>query len=136
MCGRAACTLAPEEIQKQTQAKAFEGAEEYRPSYNIAPHQMHVAMLLDADGQPILKLMRWGLVRGIKKTTHPSLRLNLVCGSGAELEQGRHGKDAHHQRSCRVTDHQQHVARRRQAQALHHPRQWVLHNFTLFFKLK
>ncbi len=63
MCGRAACTLAPEEIQKQTQAKAFEGAEEYRPSYNIAPHQMHVAMLLDADGQPILKLMRWGLVR-------------------------------------------------------------------------
>ncbi|ELR14906.1 uncharacterized protein ACA1_325220 [Acanthamoeba castellanii str. Neff] len=62
MCGRAACTLAPEEIQKQTHAKAFEGAEEYKPSYNIAPHQMHVAMLLDADGQPILKLMRWGLV--------------------------------------------------------------------------
>jgi putative SOS response-associated peptidase YedK len=63
MCGRAACTLAPEELQKQTQAKKFEDAEDYKPSYNIGPHQMHVVMLLDSDEQPILKLMRWGLVR-------------------------------------------------------------------------
>lgn len=63
MCGRAACSLPPEEIQKQTHAKKFEGKEEYKPSYNIAPHQNHVVLLLDADNEPTLKLMRWGLVR-------------------------------------------------------------------------
>ncbi len=64
MCGRSACTLAPDEIQKQMNASRFDGVENYKPSYNVGPQQFQVVFMLDLAHQhlPVLQTMKWGLV--------------------------------------------------------------------------
>ncbi|KAL6075476.1 Muscle M-line assembly protein unc-89 [Balamuthia mandrillaris] len=79
MCGRTACTLAPEEIQAQTGAKSFEEQGKYRPSYNVSPHTFQPVLIWDEEGQcPIIKMMRWGLVPSWSKKGDDQQHLRTI----------------------------------------------------------
>ncbi|XP_040889738.1 abasic site processing protein HMCES [Toxotes jaculatrix] len=90
MCGRTACTLAPDEVSRACSYRNRRGqrrqprwrdgdADKYRPSYNKNPQSMSPVLLSQRhfdESAPadecVLALMRWGLVPSWFKEDHPS----------------------------------------------------------------
>ncbi|XP_076012714.1 abasic site processing protein HMCES [Genypterus blacodes] len=90
MCGRTACTLAPDEVSRACRYRDRGGrrrepgwrdgdAEKYRPSYNKSPQSMSPVLLshrhLDQNApvdECVLTSMRWGLVPAWFKQDDPS----------------------------------------------------------------
>ncbi|XP_051931877.1 abasic site processing protein HMCES-like [Hippocampus zosterae] len=90
MCGRTACTLAPDEVSRACSYRNRRGlrrqpdwragdADKYRPSYNKSPQSTSPVMLsrrhLDENApvdECVLASMRWGLVPSWFKETDPS----------------------------------------------------------------
>ncbi|XP_035518481.1 abasic site processing protein HMCES [Morone saxatilis] len=90
MCGRTACTLAPDEVSRacsyrnrggrRRQPRWRDGdADKYRPSYNKSPQSMNPVLLsqrhFDKNApvdECVLASMRWGLVPGWFKESDPS----------------------------------------------------------------
>ncbi|KAF5902735.1 embryonic stem cell-specific 5-hydroxymethylcytosine-binding protein, partial [Clarias magur] len=90
MCGRTACTLAPDELRrasryrdrsgKQRQPRWKDGdADKYRPSYNKSPQSFSPVLLSSRHfnkeasvDECVLATMRWGLVPGWFKESDPS----------------------------------------------------------------
>ncbi|XP_060898349.1 abasic site processing protein HMCES [Labrus mixtus] len=91
MCGRTACTLAPDEVSRASvyrnrggrrrQPRWRDGdADKYRPSYNKSPQSMSPVLLsrrhFDEDAavdECVLTSMRWGLVPAWFKEKDPSM---------------------------------------------------------------
>ncbi len=63
MCGRSACTLAPEKIKDKLRVKRWENEKQYQPMYNISPAMYHPVMVLDRQGQPYIRTMKWGKLK-------------------------------------------------------------------------
>ena len=63
MCGRTACTLAPQRILQQTKAQNWveNPNQNYQPSYN-APPSAWLPVILSANKQRVLHVMKWGLI--------------------------------------------------------------------------
>ncbi|KAG9483933.1 abasic site processing protein HMCES isoform X2 [Eleutherodactylus coqui] len=90
MCGRTACTLAPEDISKSCEYKDKQGqrkcpqwrdgdCDKYQPSYNNSPRSNNPVLLSmkhfqkNADcSERVLAAMRWGLIPSWFTGTHPS----------------------------------------------------------------
>nr|XP_046240471.1 abasic site processing protein HMCES [Scatophagus argus]XP_046240472.1 abasic site processing protein HMCES [Scatophagus argus] len=90
MCGRTACTLAPDELRRACSYRNRKGrrrqprwrdgdADKYRPSYNKSPQSMSPVLLsqrhFDEDApvdERVLASMRWGLVPSWFKENDPS----------------------------------------------------------------
>ncbi|KAM7006171.1 abasic site processing protein HMCES [Tautogolabrus adspersus] len=91
MCGRTACTLAPDEVSRASAYRNRGGrrrqprwrdgdADKYRPSYNKSPQSMSPVLLsrshFDKDAavdECVLASMRWGLVPAWFKEKDPSM---------------------------------------------------------------
>lgn len=81
MCGRSACTLEPNEYQKQVSktlgSKDIEWkySEEFKPCYNLAPTMMIpvVHYLKEESKELIIETMRWGLIPNFSKSIHTPL---------------------------------------------------------------
>ncbi|XP_041638468.1 abasic site processing protein HMCES [Cheilinus undulatus] len=90
MCGRTACTLAPDEVSRASSYRNRGGrrrqprwrdgdADKYRPSYNKSPQSMSPVLLsrrhFDKDApadECVLASMRWGLVPSWFKEDNPN----------------------------------------------------------------
>ncbi|GAA6092652.1 abasic site processing protein HMCES [Tachysurus ichikawai] len=90
MCGRTACTLAPDELRRASRYRDRSGhqrqpqwrdgdAEKYRPSYNKSPQSFSPVLLSSrhlnkeaAVDECVLATMRWGLVPAWFKESDPS----------------------------------------------------------------
>uniref|UniRef100_A0AAQ5ZJ59 Abasic site processing protein HMCES n=1 Tax=Amphiprion ocellaris TaxID=80972 RepID=A0AAQ5ZJ59_AMPOC len=90
MCGRTACTLAPDEVSRASSYRNRGGqrrqprwrdgdADKYRPSYNKSPQSMSPVLLsqrhFDKDApvdECVLASMRWGLIPSWFKENDPS----------------------------------------------------------------
>ncbi|MCJ8744231.1 hypothetical protein PDJAM_G00116080 [Pangasius djambal] len=90
MCGRTACTLVPNELQRASRYRDRSGkqrrpqwrdgdAEKYRPSYNKSPQSFSPVLLSSrhfnkeaAVDECVLATMRWGLVPAWFKESDPS----------------------------------------------------------------
>ncbi|KAM9859906.1 abasic site processing protein HMCES [Aulostomus maculatus] len=90
MCGRTACTLAPDEVSKACSYRSRAGqrrqpgwrdgdADKYRPSYNKSPQSMNPVLLSKRhfdktapEEDRVLATMRWGLVPSWFKENSPS----------------------------------------------------------------
>ncbi|TTB85608.1 Transcriptional adapter 3 [Bagarius yarrelli] len=89
MCGRTACTLAPDEVRRASSYRDRSGkkrqpqwrggdADKYRPSYNKSPQSFSPVLLLVRVGQEaavdecVLATMRWGLVPAWFRESDPS----------------------------------------------------------------
>ncbi|XP_058486827.1 abasic site processing protein HMCES isoform X1 [Solea solea] len=90
MCGRTACTLAPDELSRASSYRDRGGrrrqprwrdgdADKYKPSYNRSPQSMSPVLLsqqhFDKDApvdERVLAVMRWGLVPAWFKQDDPS----------------------------------------------------------------
>ncbi|KAM3877905.1 abasic site processing protein HMCES [Diretmus argenteus] len=90
MCGRTACTLAPDEVSRACRYRDRAGrrrrpnwrdgdADKYRPSYNKAPQSMSPVLLSQRHfdknapvGECVLAAMRWGLVPAWFRDNDPS----------------------------------------------------------------
>ncbi|XP_044079467.1 abasic site processing protein HMCES [Siniperca chuatsi] len=90
MCGRTACTLAPDELSRACSYKNRRGrrrqprwrdgdADKYQPSYNKSPHSLNPVLLsqrhFDKNAPAdefVLASMRWGLVPAWFKENDPS----------------------------------------------------------------
>lgn len=81
MCGRSACSLAPDDIQKQTKARSFQDSKKYVPCHNVRPSTRQPILLRDAEGR-YLRTMRWGLVR--PQIRSPALRGAAAINARAE----------------------------------------------------
>ena len=66
MCGRAACTLAPQKLLEITNAikwvESSEPNKSYQPGYNIAPTSILPVIVLNRDSKFVIKEMRWGII--------------------------------------------------------------------------
>eukprot|EP00803_Ostreobium_quekettii_P008508 evm.model.scf_1254.4 EVM.evm.TU.scf_1254.4 scf_1254:23227-27444(+) len=64
MCGRARCSLAPEDVAKNARVEGdrWRDREKYRPSYNVGPGRWLPIVKHAADGGRELQTMKWGLV--------------------------------------------------------------------------
>ncbi|KAF8055253.1 hypothetical protein N665_1300s0001 [Sinapis alba] len=73
MCGRARCTLRPEDVRRACHRHSFPAhflhLECYRPSYNVAPGSYMPVLRRDNDGGVAVHCMKWGLVPGFTKKT-------------------------------------------------------------------
>ncbi|KAF8089447.1 hypothetical protein N665_0506s0052 [Sinapis alba] len=73
MCGRARCTLRPEDVRRACHRHDFPAhflhLECYRPSYNVAPGSYMPVLRRDNDGGVAVHCMKWGLVPGFTKKT-------------------------------------------------------------------
>jgi putative SOS response-associated peptidase YedK len=58
MCGRSACTLAPQEIKSNLKVNKWEKQDLYRPSYNVCPSRYQPVMVF--DNERVLRCMKWG----------------------------------------------------------------------------
>lgn len=69
MCGRARCTLDPQQVATSTGVPSdrWAGQAVYRPSYNLAPGAATPVVLQDAEGERCVHVMRWGLVPSFTK---------------------------------------------------------------------
>ncbi|KAG2298851.1 hypothetical protein Bca4012_010367 [Brassica carinata] len=72
MCGRARCTLRPEDVPRACHRHGFPAhflhLECYRPSYNVAPGSYMPVLRRDNDGVSV-HCMKWGLVPGFTRKT-------------------------------------------------------------------
>ncbi|KAJ0246362.1 Embryonic stem cell-specific 5-hydroxymethylcytosine-binding protein [Hirschfeldia incana] len=73
MCGRARCTLRPEDVgracHRHGRPANFIHLECYRPSYNVAPGSYMPVLRRDNDTGVAVHCMKWGLVPGFTKKT-------------------------------------------------------------------
>ena len=59
MCGRSACTLAPDQLKQSLQVNTWCNQEQYKPCYNVGPNGFEPVMYM-RDSEQILRTMRWG----------------------------------------------------------------------------
>lgn len=64
MCGRTACSLAPELLLKLLENLSWVGEDKYSPSYNVTPAK-YQPIIAVSGGEKKLISMKWGLVCGL-----------------------------------------------------------------------
>ena len=68
MCGRARCTLAPEQVRAAAGTDAWVDPDLYSPSYNVTPGGATPVVRRDKEtGATTVQTMRWGLVPSFTK---------------------------------------------------------------------
>ena len=97
MCGRYSQTKPPEVLRLAFQCV---GAPNFPPAYNAAPSQHLPVVVMGADGQRHLVLMRWGLVPVWSKDGKPEY--NTINAKAETVDTKPTYRDAFRKRRCLV----------------------------------
>lgn len=104
MCGRSACTLAPNEVAVIFSVMNWKDKEKYQPSYNMGPGRYLPVLRENSKGEKEIVSMKWGLVPSFSKSEKGTGHLMINARSESVAEKPMFSRLAKNRRCVIVAD--------------------------------
>eukprot|EP00029_Vermamoeba_vermiformis_P000890 TRINITY_DN11065_c0_g1_i1.p1 TRINITY_DN11065_c0_g1~~TRINITY_DN11065_c0_g1_i1.p1 ORF type:complete len:344 (-),score=79.19 TRINITY_DN11065_c0_g1_i1:184-1215(-) len=104
MCGRSACTLAPNEVAVIFSVMNWKDKEKYQPSYNMGPGRYLPVLRENSKGEKEIVSMKWGLVPSFSKSEKGTGHLMINARSESVAEKPMFSRLAKNRRCVVIAD--------------------------------
>jgi putative SOS response-associated peptidase YedK len=104
MCGRSACTLAPNEVAVIFSVMNWKDKEKYQPSYNLGPGRYLPVLRENSKGEKEIVSMKWGLVPSYSKSEKATGHLMINARSESIADKPMFSRLAKNRRCVIVAD--------------------------------